>query len=90
MATRTRIPGIQPKCLRRWESSGLILHRVSPASPAAVDYGIAPLGRSLKTRFMELPAWTKDDLGEIEQPRQDFDGRGAPRRPGHGPGARAS
>lgn len=40
------------------ERNGIVTRRVIPVSPVAVEYGIAPLGRTLKKSFQALYYWT--------------------------------
>jgi DNA-binding HxlR family transcriptional regulator len=74
-----RLEGVTQKaltqCLRRLERNGLIVRRVLPASPVAVEYEITPLGRTLQPPFKALYAWTMAHMAEVENARQAFDGR---------------
>ncbi|WP_322101880.1 helix-turn-helix domain-containing protein [Paraburkholderia sp. J41] len=78
-AIKRLLEGVSQKaltqCLRRLERNGLILRRVIPVSPVAVEYEITPLGRSLQGPFKALYAWTMDHLDDVEIARQVFDRR---------------
>lgn len=65
------------QCLRKLERNGLILRRVLPGPPVAVEYEIAPLGRTLVEPFGALYAWTLEKLPEVERAREAFDRRSA-------------
>lgn len=65
------------QCLRRLERNGIILRRVLPLSPVAVEYEITPLGRSLQGPFKALHVWTFEHLAVVEVARQEFDARTA-------------
>ncbi|NKF22706.1 winged helix-turn-helix transcriptional regulator [Solimonas marina] len=74
---KRRLEGVTQKaltdCLRRLQRNGLIIRRVLPASPVAVEYEISPLGRSLQTPFYALYTWTLKNLPQVEAARQAFD-----------------
>lgn len=78
-ALKRRLDGVTPKalaeCLRRLERNGVVSRRVSGASPVAVEYGVTPLGRTLKGPFATLHAWAVDYLPDVEQAQQEFDRR---------------
>jgi DNA-binding HxlR family transcriptional regulator len=78
-AIKRHLEGVTQKaltqCLRRLERNGLVLRRVIPASPVAVEYQITTLGRSLHKPFKALYAWTQENLGEVEAARRVFDRR---------------
>jgi len=63
------------QCLRRLERNGLILRRVIPVSPVAVEYAITQLGRSLQIPFKAIYSWILTNFPDIEQSRQVFDHR---------------
>jgi len=79
-AIRRHLEGVTQKaltqCLRRLERNGLILRRVIPVSPVAVEYEITALGRSLHAPFKALHAWTLANLADVEAARAAFDARG--------------
>lgn len=76
-----RLEGVTQKaltqCLRRLERNGLVLRRVLPMSPVAVEYEITPLGRTLQPPFKALYAWTLAHLPEVDGARAAFDQRSA-------------
>ncbi|WP_370677462.1 winged helix-turn-helix transcriptional regulator [Pleomorphomonas sp. PLEO] len=78
-AIKRQLEGVTQKaltqCLRKLERNGLILRRVMPMSPVAVEYEITPLGRTLVEPFGALYAWTLEKLPEVEKAREDFDRR---------------
>lgn len=78
-AIKRQLDGVTQKaltqCLRKLERNGLILRRVVPVSPVAVEYEITPLGRTLVEPFGALYAWTMEKLPEVEKAREDFDRR---------------
>lgn len=78
-AIKRQLEGVTQKaltqCLRKLERNGLILRRVVPVSPVAVEYEITPLGRTLVEPFGVLYAWTLENLPEVERAREDFDRR---------------
>jgi len=81
-AIKRQLEGVTQKaltqCLRRLERNGLVLRRVIPVSPVAVEYEITPLGRSLQHPFKALYAWTLEHLGEVDEARRIFDSRSSP------------
>jgi DNA-binding HxlR family transcriptional regulator len=78
-AIKRLLEGITQKaltqCLRRLERNGLLLRRVVPVSPVAVEYEITRLGRSLQPPFKALYAWTLGNFEEVERARRIFDNR---------------
>ncbi len=80
-AIKRHLEGVTQKaltqCLRRLERNGIVLRRVLPLSPVAVEYEITPLGRSLLGPFKALYRWTFENLTVVEQARQAFDARAA-------------
>ncbi|MEZ5655418.1 MAG: helix-turn-helix domain-containing protein [Sphingobium sp.] len=80
-AVKRSLEGVTQKaltqCLRRLERNGLVLRRVVPVSPVAVEYEITPLGRSLQAPFKALYSWTLTHFDEVEAARQNFDKRTA-------------
>ncbi|EIZ80978.1 transcriptional regulator [Novosphingobium sp. Rr 2-17] len=77
-AVKRQLEGVSQKsltqCLRRLERNGLVLRRVIPVSPVAVEYEITPLGRSLQVPFKALYRWTRDNFDAVEDARERFDG----------------
>ncbi|WP_026793274.1 winged helix-turn-helix transcriptional regulator [Pleomorphomonas oryzae] len=78
-AIKRQLEGVTQKaltqCLRKLERNGLIVRRVLPVSPVAVEYEITPLGRTLVEPFGALYAWTMEKLPEVEKAREAFDRR---------------
>lgn len=78
-AIKRRLDGITQKALtetlRRMERHGLLLRRVIPTSPIAVEYSITPLGRTLQEPFTALYEWAVKHRPEIEDAKADFDSR---------------
>ncbi|MEU6370075.1 helix-turn-helix domain-containing protein [Streptomyces sp. NPDC046931] len=72
-----RIAKITPKVLtqrlRQLERDGLIVRTYHPEVPPRVEYEISELGRSLAPLFAHLTEWAADNLGKVEQARQDYD-----------------
>lgn len=81
-AIKRQLEGITQKaltqCLRRLERNGLVLRRVLPMSPVAVEYEITPLGRSLQIPFRALYDWTMEHLDDVDVARHHFDARAVP------------
>jgi DNA-binding HxlR family transcriptional regulator len=78
-AIKRHLEGVTQKaltqCLRRLERNGLVLRRVVPVSPIAVEYELTPLGRSLQAPFKALHAWTLEHFEAVEIARLSFDSR---------------
>ena len=78
-ALKRRLNGVTPKalteCLRRLERNGVVSRRVVDASPVAVEYGVTPLGRTLKGSFATLHDWAVDHLPDVERAQHKFDRR---------------
>jgi DNA-binding HxlR family transcriptional regulator len=78
-AIRRALGGVTQKALtqtlRRLERNGIVTRLVIPVSPVAVEYRITPLGRSLKSIFTALRAWTLEHLSELERAQRAFDKR---------------
>ncbi|MDR3518722.1 MAG: helix-turn-helix domain-containing protein [Azospirillaceae bacterium] len=78
-AIKRRLEGVTQKaltqCLRRLERNGLVLRRVIPMSPVAVEYEITALGRTLQPPFKALYHWMMTHLPVVEEARQAFDQR---------------
>ncbi|GAA3046326.1 helix-turn-helix domain-containing protein [Streptomyces glomeratus] len=72
-----RIAKITPKVLtqrlRQLERDGLIVRTYHPEVPPRVEYEISELGRSLAPLFAHLTEWAFENLGKVEQARQDYD-----------------
>jgi DNA-binding HxlR family transcriptional regulator len=63
------------QALRRLERNGIIARHVITTSPIAVEYGITPLGKTLREPFQALYGWTLNYLPEVEKARAAFDAR---------------
>ena len=76
-AIKRHLEGVTQKaltqCLRRLERNGLILRRVLPASPVAVEYEVTTLGRSLHVPFRALYGWMIEHMDQVEAARQRFE-----------------
>lgn len=76
---KRRLEGITQKSLtqglRRLERNGIVVRRVIPVSPIAVEYEVTPLGHTLKEPFGALYKWTQNYLPEVEEARLKFDQR---------------
>jgi DNA-binding HxlR family transcriptional regulator len=73
------LPGINQKrltqTLRRLERSGMISRTVLQTSPIAVEYAIAPLGRTFAGPLSAWHHWADVHRGEVEAAQQRFDAR---------------
>ena len=80
-AIKRMLEGVSQKSLtqtlRRLERNGLVERRVLATSPVAVEYAMSDLGRTLLPSLHSLYIWTKENMPEVENARQAFDGRGA-------------
>lgn len=76
-AIKRHMEGVTQKaltqCLRRLERNGLILRRVLPASPVAVEYEVTALGRSLHVPFKALYGWMIEHMEQVDAARQRFE-----------------
>ena len=72
------VAGISQKMLtqtlRRMERDGLVKRTVHAVVPPRVDYTLTPLGRSLGAAFCGVWIWAAENLSEVQQARQAFDG----------------
>jgi DNA-binding HxlR family transcriptional regulator len=73
------LPGVTQKTLtqtlRRLERSGMISRTVIDTSPIAVEYAIAPLGRTLAGPFSAMYRWADVYRSEVEAAQRRFDAR---------------
>ena len=80
-AIKRMLEGVSQKSLtqtlRRLERNGLVERRVLATSPVAVEYAMSDLGRTLLPPLHSLYIWTKENMPEVENARQAFDGRDA-------------
>ncbi|MEV0028991.1 helix-turn-helix domain-containing protein [Nocardia sp. NPDC050793] len=74
---RRAIPVVTQKsltaALRRLERNGMVERIVTDTRPVAVEYRIAPLGRSLQDLIDALLHWTTTTLPSVELARARFD-----------------
>lgn len=74
---RRAIPVVTQKsltaALRRLERNGMIERIVTSTRPVAVEYRVAPLGRSLQDLIDALLHWTTVTLPDVERARERFD-----------------
>jgi DNA-binding HxlR family transcriptional regulator len=74
---RRRLDGLSQKVLtetlRRLERNGLVVRRVIPVSPVAVEYSITPLGRTLQAPFSALYEWLVQHQPDIANAQTIFD-----------------
>jgi DNA-binding HxlR family transcriptional regulator len=59
--------------LRRLERNGMVERIVTNMRPVAVEYRVAPLGRSLQDLIDALLRWTTVTLPDVELARARFD-----------------
>ena len=75
-----RITTITPKVLtqrlRQLERDGLVVRTYHAEVPPRVEYEITPLGQSLAPVFAHLTEWALQNLAEVEQARERYDGAG--------------
>lgn len=73
-AIKRQLDGVTQKaltqCLRKLEHNGLLIRRVLPTSPVAVEYEISDLGRTLQQPLMALHHWSIIKLEEVQKARQ--------------------
>lgn len=74
---RRAIPAITQKSLtatlRRLERNGMVERVVTGTRPLAVEYRVAPLGKTLQGLVDALFGWTATHYAQVEQARQRFD-----------------
>jgi DNA-binding HxlR family transcriptional regulator len=74
---RRTIPVVTQKSLtatlRRLERNGMVERIVTSTRPVAVEYRIAPLGKSLQDLIDALLHWTTVTLPHVERARARFD-----------------
>ena len=75
---RRAIPVVTQKSLtatlRRLERNGMVDRVVVTSRPIAVQYRIAPLGRTLQELIDALFSWSAENLSDVERARERFDG----------------
>ena len=74
---RRAIPVVTQKSLtatlRRLERNGMVERVVVNTRPVAVEYHIAPLGKTLQELIDALLRWATANLPEVERARERFD-----------------
>ncbi|PSL00880.1 HxlR family transcriptional regulator [Murinocardiopsis flavida] len=74
---RRAIPGVTQKsltaALRRLERNGMVERVVTSTRPVAVEYRIAPLGKTLQDLIDALLDWTTATMPDVERARARFD-----------------
>ena len=74
---RRAIPVVTQKSLtttlRRLERNGMVERVVTSTRPVAVEYRVAPLGRSLQDLIDALLHWTAVTLPDVERARARYD-----------------
>ena len=74
---RRAIPVVTQKslttALRRLERNGMVERVVTSSRPVAVEYRIAPLGRTLQDLIDALFGWADDNLADVDRARARFD-----------------
>jgi DNA-binding HxlR family transcriptional regulator len=74
---RRAVPTVGQKSLtatlRRLERNGMLERVVLATRPVAVEYRIAPLGRTLQDLVDALLRWTTINMPEVEKARERFD-----------------
>jgi DNA-binding HxlR family transcriptional regulator len=77
---RRAVPAVTQKSLtatlRRLERNGMIERIVVSTRPVAVEYRIAPLGKTLQGLIDALWNWTTVTLPDVRRARASFDGDG--------------
>ncbi|MFY1671491.1 winged helix-turn-helix transcriptional regulator [Plantactinospora sp. WMMB334] len=80
---RQAIPAVSQKSLsatlRRLERNGIVERRVLATRPVAVEYGITPLGKTLRSPVDALLEWADRHLAAVEAARRQYDEVSAPR-----------
>jgi DNA-binding HxlR family transcriptional regulator len=76
------VEGISQKMLtqtlRQMERDGLLIRTVHPVVPPKVEYRLTGLGLSLGSAFCGVWIWAAENLDQVEQARQTFDGKTNP------------
>jgi DNA-binding HxlR family transcriptional regulator len=78
---RRMIDGISQRMLtvtlRGLERDGLVTRTVHPTVPPRVEYGLTPMGRTLRDTSRTLIQWADEHVGEIDAARATYDRRAA-------------
>ncbi|MGH2549391.1 MAG: winged helix-turn-helix transcriptional regulator, partial [Thermomicrobiales bacterium] len=59
--------------LRDLEKNGIVIRCVYPTIPPAVEYGLTPLGETLKAPIQALAMWAEEHLGEVAEAREAYE-----------------
>ena len=74
---RLAIPVVTQKslttALRRLERNGMVERVVISSRPVAVEYRVAPLGKTLQGLVDALFLWATDNMADVERARERFD-----------------
>ena len=74
---RRHVEGVTQKALtqtlRRLERNGLVVRRVLPTSPVAVEYAITDLGLSLQGPLGALHEWTITNLDKVAEAQRAYE-----------------
>ncbi|WFE30388.1 helix-turn-helix domain-containing protein [Solwaraspora sp. WMMD791] len=74
---RRAIPAVTQKSLtatlRRLERNGMVERVVTGTRPLAVEYRVAPLGKTLQDLVDALFGWTAANYAEVERARRRYD-----------------
>ena len=74
---RREIDGLTQKMasqtLKALERDGLVLRKVTPTVPIAVEYSITPLGRTLASTIDGLRLWAEMHIGDVVEAQQRYD-----------------
>ncbi len=76
-AIKRRLDGVSQRVLtqtlRKLERNGMTTRTVLPGPPLGVEYGLTPLGRSMRGPFLAMFDWTIENMEEIQSRRDSFD-----------------
>ena len=76
---RNRLEGVSEKMLtqtlRALERDGLVRRTVYPAVPVRVEYGLTPLGETLRVPLKALTEWSVQHLPEVLAAHDAYDNR---------------
>ncbi|RJF43885.1 transcriptional regulator [Actinomyces sp. 2119] len=79
---RCRVGGVTPKVLtqtlRSMERDGLLERTETSGVPPRVDYGLTPLGATLRGPMTTLRTWAQDHADQVLAAREAYDAAGAP------------
>ncbi|MFD4253447.1 winged helix-turn-helix transcriptional regulator [Amycolatopsis thermoflava] len=76
---RQRLDGVSEKMLtqtlRTLERDGLVRRTVHPEVPPRVEYGLTPLGQTLREPLKALTDWSVRHIPDVLQARAEYDTR---------------